>query len=221
MIDAVIFDMDGLLIDSEAFWQEEERKLFARYGIHITPEMQKDTYGLGTNEVIEYWYNYQPWDHFDLQEIKNELFDAVEERIDREAEPLPGVNETIDFFKSRNTRPALASASPFGIIDTVLNKLQLKDFFKVVHSCELEEFGKPHPAVYISTARKLAVKPFNCLVFEDSFVGLLAAKSARMKTIAVPGEIDSGNKNYAIADIRLESLDQFEEKHFDRINAQI
>lgn len=219
MIEAVIFDMDGLLIDSESYWQEEERKLFSRHGVHIEPHMQTATYGMGTTEVIEHWYNTKPWDNFDIQEIKNELFDAVEERIVSEAEPMPGVSEVIAFFRSKNLRTALASASPFGIIDAVLHKMQLKDFFRAVHSGEQEEFGKPHPAVYITTARKLAVHPMNCLVFEDSSIGLLAAKAARMKAVAIPGNGEWENKNYAIADLKLPSLTHFDEKHFELLNS--
>ncbi len=217
MIEAVIFDMDGLLINSEGIWQDEEKKIFGELGIDITPDMHRDTYGLGTKEVIEYWYKYKPWKPYDPEQLKNETFDRIEERIRNEAEPLPGVKYIINFFKKKKIKLALASASPLGIIYAGLERLKQENAFQVIHSCELESHGKPHPAVYLTTAEKLGTSPLNCLVFEDSLTGLLAAKAARMKAVAVPSNGHYDDPKYVLADIKIQSLQDFTEKHFEML----
>ncbi len=218
MIKAVIFDMDGLLIDSEPFWQEEERNVFKERGLVLTPDMQKYTHGLGTNEVIEYWYHYQPWKGFDPENIRRQLYERVEKRVRDLVKPRKGALRTIDFFTNQKVKLGLASASPLKIINAVLESLELQNVFDTIHSCELEQYGKPHPAVYISTAEKLRVNALQCLVFEDSYLGLLAAKAARMKTVVIPDPEDYDNLKYIIADCKLPSLLDFGEEQFAELS---
>jgi sugar-phosphatase len=113
---------------------------------------------------------------------------------------------------------ALASSSPMMLIDTFLEKFEIQSFFKVKHSAEFEEYGKPHPGVYITTAKKLGVHPSLCLAFEDSFNGLLAAKSAMMKAVVVPDSGHFPEERFAIADLKIRSLEEFGEKEFMKIN---
>ncbi|HJX71575.1 MAG TPA: HAD-IA family hydrolase, partial [Bacteroidales bacterium] len=87
-----------------------------------------------------------------------------------------------------------------------------------IHSSEYEEFGKPHPAVYISAARLLDVKPESCLAFEDSFFGALAAKSARMKVVAVLDKKDYVSSRFDFTDLRITSLDSFGMHEFEDLN---
>jgi sugar-phosphatase len=120
--------------------------------------------------------------------------------------------EILEFFKNKSLRLALASSSPMLLIDTFLEKFHLQKYFEVKHSAEFEEYGKPHPGVYINTARMLNVHPSACLAFEDSFNGVLAAKSAMMKAVAVPDEYHFPDKRFAIADLKIKSLEEFGEK---------
>lgn len=219
MIEAVIFDMDGLLIDSEPFWQESEKVIFGRYGIEINDDLQQQTYGLGTNEVINFWYKYKPWSGVNREKLKQDIFDLVEDRIRHNGKAMPGAYYIIDFFIERNIKIAMASASPLNIIDAMLTKMNLKNKIKIYHSAAEEELSKPHPAVFLSTARKLQVNPTRCLVFEDSLYGLIAAKAALMRTVVIPGHSQNNNPKYIIADLKLDSLSDFNEKHFEILNA--
>lgn len=210
MIEAVIVDMDGLLIDSEPYWQEVEHAVFGQLGLDITPDMHVETYGLGLNEVIKHWYRYKPWDgDVSDDEIKATIVQQVTSRIRQEGTALPGVYELLRLIRSKQIPLALASASPLSMIEAVLEKLSLEDTFQCVHSCDFEDFEKPHPAVYLTVAEKLGVMPANCLVFEDSLVGVIAAKAARMQVIAVPHDNYYQDARFSLADSKIPSLLHF------------
>jgi HAD superfamily hydrolase (TIGR01509 family) len=213
-LQAIIFDMDGLLIDSEPIWREAEKIIFSEVNITLTDEMCFTTVGLRIDEVVEHWYMKFPWEKPSKEMVKNKIIDKVIELILAKGEILPGVMETIQYFHSKGFPLAIASASSQIIIDAVTEKLNIKKYFNVIHSAEFEEYGKPHPAVFISTAKKLNVHPTNCLVFEDSVNGVIAAKASRMKVIAVPENIHFENSKFEIADMRLKSLNDFNEEVF-------
>lgn len=220
MIEAVIFDMDGLLIDSEPFWREAELQVFPEVGITITEEMWKETIGIRLNEVIDRYYAMFPWnlEKFSKREVENRISDHVIDLIYQKGVRMEGVGEILDFFQKKPVKMALASSSDFKIIDAILDKLELRSYFGVIHSAEAEPFGKPHPAVYISTSQKLNIAPLHCLAFEDSINGLLSAKSARMKCVAVPGDSLKNDKRLGIADVVLSSLADFDEEIWQSLN---
>jgi len=217
MLKAAIFDMDGLLVDTERYWQQIEREIFARFNIHITPELQKETFGLQTSEVIQHWYHAKPWPWpaFDLLEA--EFYEKVEKHI-REGEVLmDGAMDILDFFQKKSFRIGVASSSPLRLIEAFLERYQLEEIFDVYHTSVKEEFGKPHPAVYIATAKKLGVKPHECVAFEDSLNGLISAKSAKMKAVAVPEASVFQDPGFGIADLKLATLKDFNTDHLMRL----
>ncbi len=108
---------------------------------------------------------------------------------------------------------ALASASYFKLINATLNKLELRDQFNVIHSAEIEPYGKPHPGIFLTTAKNLGVDPEFCLVFEDSLNGVIAAKAARMKCVCVPDPAFRNDTRFSIADIILNSLEEWNESY--------
>ena len=112
---------------------------------------------------------------------------------------------------------AINSASDYSLIQVVIDKLELTKYITIIHSGQEEEYGKPHPGGYINTSIKLGVQPDECLVFEDSLNGVLSAKSARMKCVAIPEEHNKDNPKFSIADIKLSSLDQFNDDIFEEI----
>jgi beta-phosphoglucomutase-like phosphatase (HAD superfamily) len=201
--------MDGLLIDSEPLWQEAELIVFNKVGVPLTLEMTPQTMGLRTDEIVEYWYKRYPWKTPSQQEVSKQIDAAVIKLIRDRGVAKAGVNEAVAICESSGLPIAIASSSPILLIDTVLEKLGIANKIKVVHSAHDEAFGKPHPAVYISTAEELHIHPNHCLAFEDSANGVLAAKAAKMKCIAIPEPEMRNDKRFGIADIILHSLNDF------------
>ena len=209
MINGVIMDMDGLLIDSEPFWRKAEIAAFQKLDCTLTDQMLGETMGMRNDEVVKYWIN-----HFDVVDpnfgqLEIDILTSVQEQVERNGQLLPGVIDTLEFFKSQQIPIALASSSPMGIIQSVVDTLDIEKYFKVMCSAEFEEFGKPHPAVFLSASNYLRIAPEECLVFEDSVNGVIAAKAAKMKCIAIPAPKDFTDQRYAIADNRFKSLCDF------------
>jgi len=218
MIEAVIFDMDGVLIDSEPVWQMHEKKAIEEAcGFEITPEMQNETFGLNTAEVIMHWYHYKPWANLNAHAITDKIYTKVLDHFKANGIPANGVPEILDFFKMRNIPMGVASSSPQHLIDAILDKLGIRNYFLVAHSSDQEAYGKPHPDVYINTCKALKANPAYCLAFEDSVNGMIAAKSARMKVIAIPPAIKKSQKEYVLADLVLNDLAAFTSTHFNQL----
>jgi sugar-phosphatase len=202
----IIYDMDGLLIDSEPFWRQVEIKVFKSVGINLTEKDCMETTGYRFDEVVEHWWQKQNWTGKSKQEVHDEVIDEMENIIRHKAVAMPGVQESLEFFKSKNKRIALASSSAMRLIKATVQKLNIESYFELLVSAEHEKYGKPHPAVFLHTAETLEVRPEKCLVLEDSFFGLLAAKSAKMKCIAIPDAAHYANPKFMLADWKLKSL---------------
>lgn len=218
MVRAVIFDMDGLLINSEPFWQQAEKEVFGSVGLQLTTAMCESMMGLRIDEVVEHWYNYQPWVGPSQDDIRERIVDRVIELIEENGKLMQGVEYAIDFFASRDLKMSIASSSNMRIISSVVEKFNLEQHFSIIHSAEFEKYGKPHPDIFIHTAQKLEVSPLECLVFEDSFNGVIAAKAARMKVIAIPEPLSYPQTRFDIADIKLSNLSEFNTTHWDALN---
>jgi mannitol-1-/sugar-/sorbitol-6-/2-deoxyglucose-6-phosphatase len=218
MIKAVIFDMDGVLIDSEPFWQESEVDAFGRLGLALTREMCAETMGLRVDEVVDYWRRRRAFDECPSAELEDAIIGGVADRILSKGEAKEGVAHALDFFRGRGVSVALASSSAYRLIRAVTERFGLADKFDCVYSAEEEEYGKPHPGVYLTTARKLGAAPSECLAIEDSFNGVLAAKAARMKCVAVPEPAQRRDPRFAIADAVLDSLAQVDMGVWRRLN---
>ena len=209
MIQAIIFDMDGLLIDSEPLWEEAELEVFNQVGVPLTSEMTKQTMGLRVDEVVQHWFDLYPWKDISHKEIEAKIVEKVIALIKEKGTAKEGVNEMIRFFKDKNMPMAIASSSSMDIIETVVKKLHIKNNLDVIYSAEHEQYGKPHPGVYITAAQKLGIASEKCLAFEDSPNGVLAAKAAKMKCVAVPDQKMKNDRRFGIADIILDSLSEF------------
>lgn len=217
MVKAVIFDMDGLIIDSEPLWQEAEISVFKSIKINLIKEDCMKVMGMRTDEVVDYWFRRFPWEGPSKAEVTSGIIRELIGLIKEKGELMEGVRESIAFVKSKDLKTALASSSSYEIINTVLEKFGLMKEFEVIYSAQDEEYGKPHPAVYISAAKRLNVAPVECLAIEDSFNGVLAAKAAKMKCIAIPYEGVRHDRRFAIADVTLDSLLQIDSDVWRRV----
>ena len=220
MIQAVIFDMDGLLIDSEPLWQESEKIVFHKVGIQLSDSQVTQTTGLRVDEVVSYWFSRFPWDENSISqwEVERDIIETVKKLIQEKWKAKKWVFEILEFCSQKNIPLAIASSSALSIIETVVDWLDIQKYFSVLYSAEHEKYGKPHPGVYISACEKLGVRPVDCIAFEDSLNGVLAAKSAKIRCIAVPEEINKHNPKFAIADMKLDSLLDFWEREWKKFN---
>ncbi|NSL88218.1 hexitol phosphatase HxpB [Chitinophaga solisilvae] len=220
MINTVIFDMDGLLVDSEPLWGIAMREVFSTVGVTLSPELTHLTTGLRTKEVVSYWHNYFKWDSKSADQVTAEIIDSVTAKIIASGTAMEGLHYILDFFGQRSFKTGLASSSPLRLIEAVLQHLQIRDKFQAVYSAEFEDYGKPHPAVYLACATALNSDPLDCLAFEDSVTGMTAAKAARMKTIVVPEPHNRQDPRYALADMKLDSLLQFGDRQLELLTTK-
>ena len=217
MLEAAIFDMDGLLIDSEPFWREVEIPVFRSLGVPLTEDMCAETMGLRVNEAVAHWRRSYPWNGPGDDAVADEIVAGVIGRIERDGVLMDGVIDTIDALATRGLRLAIASSSLYRVIDAVVDRFGLRRHFEVVHSAEDEERGKPDPAVYLTTAAKLGVAPTGCLALEDSVNGVLSAKAAGMRCIAVPDSTVQGDPRFEVADLTVTYLRDLDTAAWNRL----
>ncbi len=209
--------MDGLLIDSEPLWQEAANEVFKIYGIEINEKLYENTIGLRTIEFLDYWIEYFKLDKTLIPELDKLIVDAVINKVKTKGIILPGVQYIFNFFKDRSFKIGLATSSPTELINIVVEILKIDNYLEAITSAENLLFGKPNPQVYINCADKLNSKYENCICFEDSINGMIAAKSAKMKCVVVPSLNQAKDKRWALADLQLSSLQNFGNLHLERL----
>ncbi len=205
--DAVLFDMDGVLVDSEPLWKIAMEEVFSGLGSKLTKTDFQKTVGMRIDQVITYWKNIEGWKQ-QVQSIEYEIIDRMIQLVSENGQPLPGVQDTV-IHLNKIKSVGLASSSPKKLIDSVLNKTQLHSYFHGVFSAELEPFGKPHPAVYLTAANQLGVQPNRCLVIEDSLNGIISAKAANMTVICIPEKTHLANPKLILADYHFDTMTDF------------
>lgn len=205
----VIFDMDGLLIDSEPLWNEAADEIFRQYGIRITTEQYSTTTGMRIKEFVLYWFrvNSIPAENAALAEEK--IIQLVIDKVKAKGKTMQGLQHIFNFFISRQYKIGLASSSPMSLIDVVVDKLGIRNYLNAICSAAHLPYGKPHPQVYLDCAAALNSDPHECICFEDSFNGLIAAKAAGMKCVVIPAQHDSGKPKFNAADLKISSLQNF------------
>jgi sugar-phosphatase len=215
MFRAAIFDMDGLLIDSEPYWKDSEREIFGSVGIDITDEMASITAPMTTRQVAEHWYGVRPWTGRTIAEMEAAVIARVAAFVRTRGTALPGVTEALAFCERQNWRVALASNSPAMLCHLVLEVLGIAPAFHAVVSADEVERAKPDPAIYRLAAEKLGVAPHVCLVFEDSPTGVRAARAAGMRVVAIP----SAGMRVADAEphLTLRALHEFDAVHAESL----
>ncbi|EOL9074251.1 hexitol phosphatase HxpB [Cronobacter malonaticus] len=211
---AAIFDMDGLLIDSEPLWDQAELEVMATLGVDTSRRHElPDTLGLRIDLVVELWFAQQPWNGPSLDEVTQRIITRAMTLVEEKRPLLPGVADAIALCKAQGLKVGLASASPLRMLDRVLTLFDLREQFDVLASAEHLPYSKPHPQVYLDAAAKLGVDPLCCVTLEDSVNGMVATKAARMRSIVVPAEENRSDARWALANVRLNSLTELEPWH--------
>jgi len=214
---AAIFDMDGLLVDSEPLWREAEIEILGGLGVPLAGTSCRQTKGMFVGEVTRYWFARFPWSGPTVDEVAVRVVDRVIELVLQQGRLLPGVHAALNLCERHGQRLGIASSSEYRLIEAVLGHFGLEGRFRVVHSAQDEPYGKPHPAVYLSTAQRLGTPPECCVALEDAPAGVLAAKAARMACVAVPEPAERAHPIFGIADLVLGSLAELDDAAWDRV----
>lgn len=187
-IKAVIFDLDGTIVDSMWIWKEIDIQYLAKWDIGLPEDLQKEIEGMSFTETAIYFketFNLPD----SIEKIKNEwnamALDFYRNRISLK----DGIAEFIELLKSMDIKIGLGTSNSRELASEVLRKHDIYKHFDTIRtSCEVEK-GKPHPDVFLKAAEDLNVKPHECIVFEDTYAGVLAAKRAGMRVIAISDEL--------------------------------
>lgn len=207
-IRAAIFDMDGLLIDSEPLWDRGEHEVLSELGVDFTRRHElPDTRGLRIDLVVDLWFGQQPWTGPDRATVVERIISRVIALVEETRPLLPGVLEAVALCKAQGLKVGLASASPLYMLEKVLTMFDLRDQFDALASADKLDCSKPHPQVYLNCAAQLGVSPLNCVALEDSVNGMIASKAARMRSIVVPAAESQLDPRFSLADIKLSSLE--------------
>ena len=184
MVKAVLFDMDGLMVESEMLHYQAYKEVLAQFGITLTLEDYFIAWGSDKDMCMRFVEKFHtPISAAELLEQKNTLFRQV---YIYKVTPQQGLLDLLRTLKESHYLLAVCSSSQMHEIEIVLKAIGARQFFDQVISAESVENGKPAPDCYLLTAQKLAVEPADCLVLEDAPKGVAAAKAAEMKCFAIP-----------------------------------
>lgn len=184
---AMIFDLDGTLVDSMWMWKEIDIEYLGRFGIALPPTLQKDIEGMSFSETAVYFKEtFQIPDSLD--KIKADWNQMAYDKYTKEVPLKSGAKEFLEYCKENGIKIGIATSNSRELVDATLEALEIRDYFDcVMTACEVTK-GKPAPDIYLAVAEKIGVKPMECLVFEDIEMGILAGKNAKMEVCAVEDE---------------------------------
>ncbi len=217
---AAVFDMDGLLIDTEPIWRRSMIQVFAEVGITLTEEDCMQTMGVRIGEIVDLWFQRAPWSGPSRAQVTARIYELMMAYVREVGEPMPGVRHALQLVRELGLACAIASSSSEALIRTVIERLKIEPYIDAICSADDEARGKPDPGVYLSAARRLATPPTACIAFEDSPNGVLSAKAAGMFCILVPDPHLAGDPRMNRADLRLPSLEELSAEALAGIVAQ-
>jgi HAD superfamily hydrolase (TIGR01509 family) len=183
-IDAVIFDLDGTLVDSMWMWESIDIEYLGRYGFELPADLQSKIEGMSFSETAIYFK-----ERFDLpdslDQIKSDWNQMAWSKYLNEVPLKEGVMELLEHLKQENIPAGIATSNSRELVDLIVEKHQMQEYFTSIRtSCEVAK-GKPSPDIYLLVAQDLGAEPSRCLVFEDVLQGVMAGRNAKMKVCAV------------------------------------
>ncbi len=216
-IEAIIFDMDGTLIDSMWIWPSVDKDFYARHGLTAPNSFPDDMEGMSFKEVAQFFLDTFPTLSHTLEEIMDEWTDMAHERYIKQAPLKEGVYDFIVEMKREGKKIGIATSNGRTLVDDTLKALHVAEYFDVVRTaCEVAK-GKPAPDVYLLVAKELQVDPSHCLVFEDVPMGILAGKNAGMKVCGVDDECSrpQEEKKKSLADYYIYGYDDIKNETYE------
>ncbi len=213
--------MDGLLLDTEPLWGESMLEVARAHKVNIQSDFFKYTTGLRINEVTAFWQERFGWQSsISSQGMADEIVENIIQRSIDHGNVMPGVLQTLEWCKKEGILMGVATSSPQKMMDALLQHFGIYSYFNQCVSAELCSHGKPHPAVYLECATKMNVLPWNCIAMEDSINGMVSAKAARMKVVAIPESYLNSNPAFGLANLKINTMAQFNKKMYDELLLQ-
>jgi len=201
---AVVFDMDGLMFDTETLYIDILEHICRGWGRTFSPEVQRATAGLKNAESSALLVQLLEVDA-DPRQVHRDTIDRLKDRIAEELRPMPGLMPLLGRLREARYRLALATSSERELVDPMLAKFDLAPVFEVIQTAEDVEHGKPHPEIYETTAARLGLEPGQCVVLEDSVNGLTSAKASGAFSVLVPSPFVEAD-DLSDADLQVDSL---------------
>jgi HAD superfamily hydrolase (TIGR01509 family) len=201
---AVVFDMDGVIIDSEPYWHVAEVEVFGSVGVPLTTEMCRQTTGLRMSATVDHWYEHYPWTGPAKLEIESRVKVRVGELVARHGRAIEGAIELIAALRGAGVPLAVCSSSPVFLIESVCEKLGIRQHFEFLQSAEDCVRGKPHPDPYLAAAAGLRQPPARCVAIEDSLNGMRSAKAAGMRVVGFTDSLSPADSD--LCDLHCQSL---------------
>lgn len=201
-----IFDMDGLLFDTEMVYDIIWKKVAERRGLIVQEQMLAELRGVGREEMTKIILRY--WPQADPTAIRTELFEGASEELRKKVPVKSGVTELLEYLREKGVKMAVASGSPLESIKSNLKVAKIDSYFDVVVSGEQVSYGKPAPDIFLLAAKELRLEPTACYVFEDAPSGVCAAVKAGCTTVMVPDRVPPTEELYQMAAGIYESLDE-------------
>jgi HAD superfamily hydrolase (TIGR01509 family) len=206
-IKAVLFDLDGTLVDSMWMWRDIDIEFLGKHGIALPEDLQEKIEGMSFSETAVYFKKRFQLP-LPLQEIKDEWNQMAWLKYANEVPLKEGVVEFLELLKANGIKAGIATSNSRELVDLVIKNLDIKDYFDSIRtSCEVER-GKPEPDIYLFVAKDLGVDTEHCLVFEDVVQGIMAGKNAGMKVCAIYDHFSKENTKMKqeLADYYIESF---------------
>lgn len=208
-VEAVLFDLDGTLVDSMWMWRQIDIEYLERFGHELPEQLQKDIEGMSFTETAIYFketFNLPRT----LDEIKSDWNEMTMEKYQTEVDFKPGAKAFLEKLKEHGMKTAICTSNSRQLAEAVVDALGMRQYIDfIITSCDVEK-GKPSPDIYLKAAEELDVKPEQCIVFEDIPAGIQAGKAAGMRVIAVEDDFSKDMKEEKLA-----LADRFIETYFE------